>query len=70
MNITIRPATTEDRQELWQVHTQAIRQTAQSHYDAAQIGAWAGRLIPQYYSPNPRFVDAEAEAHVNGFGEL
>lgn len=72
MNIKIRPATTEDRQALWQVHTQAIRQTAKSHYDAAQIEAWAGRLTPEGYAPNPDiFFVAEAEVgNVVGFGEL
>ena len=71
MNIKIRPATVEDRQAIWQVHTQAIRQTAQSHYDAAQIEAWAGRLILEHYSPNPGFFVAEAEnGLVVSFGEI
>ena len=71
MNIKIRPATTEDRQALWQVHIQAIRQTAKSHYDAAQIEAWAGRLTPEGYAPNPDvFFVAEAEGNVVGFAEL
>ena len=86
MSITIRPATTEDRQALWQVHTEAIRQTARSHYDAAQIEAWAGRLTPEGYHLDPDcfFVaetekaetekaeteKAETEGSVVGFEEL
>ncbi len=72
MNIKIRPAAVEDRQALWQVHTQAIRQSAKSHYDAAQIEAWAGRLSPDYYRPDPDvFLVAEVEdGGVVGFGEI
>lgn len=71
MDINIRPATAKDRQALWQVHTSAIRQTAKSHYDAAQIEAWAGRLTPEGYAPNPDvFFVAEAEGNVVGFAEL
>ncbi len=71
MNIEIRPATAEDRNALWQVHTQAIRQSAKSHYDAAQIEAWAGRLTPEGYRPPDTYVIAEAEdGSVVGFGEL
>ena len=71
MSIKIRPATTEDRQALWQVHTEAIRQTARSHYDAAQIEAWAGHLTPEGYHPDPDcFFVAETEGSVVGFGEL
>ena len=72
MDIKIRPATIEDRQALWQVHTQAIRQDAVSHYDAAQIEAWAGRLVADYYTPDPDvFIVAEADsAGVVGFCEI
>lgn len=72
MNTRIRPATIEDRQGLWQVHTQAIRQSTKSHYTAQQIEAWAGRLIPEYYTPNPEvFVVAVADdGSIIGFGEL
>lgn len=71
MNIKTRPATVKDRQALWQVHTSAIRQTAKSHYNAAQIEAWAGRLVSEYYTPDPEvFIVAEAEGIVVGFGEI
>lgn len=72
MNIKIRPATTGDRQALWQVHTSAIRQIAASHYDAVQIEAWAGRLAAEYYTPNPEvfFVALADDDSVIGFGEL
>ena len=72
MNIKIRPATIEDRQALWQVHTQAIRQSATSHYDPIQIEAWAGRLTPEGKTPNPEvFIAAEADsAGIIGFGEI
>ena len=72
MNIKIRPATIEDRQALWQVHTQAIRRSAKSHYKAEQIEAWAGRLMSESYTPNPElFIVAEAESvGVVGFGEI
>ena len=70
MNINIRPAAVEDRQALWQVHTSATRQTAKSHYDAAQIEAWAGRLTPEGYGAEPRHFVAEAEGRVVGFGEI
>ncbi len=72
MNIKIRPATIKDRQALWQVHTSAIRQTAKSHYTAEQIEAWAGRLIQEYYTPNPEvfFVAAAGDGSIVGFGEM
>ena len=71
MKISLRPATIDDRHALWQVHTSAIRQTAKSHYNTMQIEAWAGRLLPEYYAPNPDvFFVAEAEGRVVGFGEI
>jgi len=39
MKIALRPVTIEVRNAIWQVHTQAIRVSARSHYDAAQIEA-------------------------------
>ncbi|MGI4788253.1 MAG: GNAT family N-acetyltransferase [Janthinobacterium lividum] len=72
MNIKIRPATVEDRQALWQVHTSSIRQSAVSHYNTVQIEAWAGRLVADYYTPDPEvFIVAEADsAGIVGFGEI
>ncbi len=70
MKIKLRPATTDDRHALWQVHTQAIRVSAACHYDAAQIEAWAGRLTPEGYRSDPDVLVAEAEGSVVGFGKL
>lgn len=73
MNIKIRPAAAEDRHVLWQVHTQAIRQSAKSHYDAMQVEAWAGRLtLEGYRLPNPDvYLVAETkDGRVVGFGEI
>jgi ribosomal protein S18 acetylase RimI-like enzyme len=72
MNIKLRPAAAEDRNALWQVHTQAIRVSAAGHYDAAQIEAWAGRLTPEGYQrcPDCFFVAEAEESKVIGFGEL
>ncbi len=72
MKIALRSATINDRHALWQVHTQAIRVSAKSHYDAVQIEAWAGRLIPEYYAPNPEvfFAAVADDNSIVGFGEL
>lgn len=74
MNVRLRPATPDDGAALWHVHTQAIRVTSPSHYDSAQIEAWAGRLRADYYQPDPEdgtFLVAEAEdGGIIGFGEL
>jgi len=72
MKVELRSATLDDSHAIWQVHTQAIRVSAAGHYDAAQIEAWAGRLSPDYYRPNPDvFLVAEAEdGSVVGFGEI
>lgn len=72
MNIKLRPATAEDRNALWRVHTQAIRVSACSRYDAAQIEAWAGRLTPEGYQryPGCYLVAETEEGRVAGFGEL
>ncbi len=54
------------------MHTQAIRQSAKSHYTAEQIEAWAGRLIQDYYTPDPDvfFVAVADDGSIVGFGEL
>lgn len=72
MNIKLRPATIDDSRAIWQVHMQAVRQSAKSHYDPTQIEARAGRLSPNYYRPDPDvFLVAETEdAGIVGFGEI
>lgn len=43
----IRRAKQEDKEALWLIQTQAIRQQGISHYSSEQIEAWAGGLTPE-----------------------
>lgn len=71
--MSIRPATLADRDEIWRVHTRAIREIAASAYAPNQIGAWAGFLRPESYTEvieaGRGFVAEEAEGIV-GFGQF
>lgn len=43
----LRRAKQEDKEALWQIQTQSIRQQGTSHYNSEQIEAWAGGLTPE-----------------------
>jgi len=70
---TIRPAADGDREALWTVHVQAIRDTCSRVYSAGQISAWSDLLSPRSYVEVLRdrvIVVAEDDTGVIGFGQL
>ena len=72
--IYIRQAKPEDAEQLLQVHTQAIRETAGAYYSQEQIEAWAGGLVLEGYidamAGHPFLVAEDEQGSVIGFGEL
>lgn len=71
--ITIRRARDEDRQSMWEVHTQSIRSLCGEAYKPQEISAWVARLSQESYSgvlkTQAMFV-AEVDQRVVGFGQL
>ena len=47
----MRKATETDVDELYRIHTSAIRDTCSSHYNHQQVTAWVGRQHPERYLP-------------------
>lgn len=71
--ILIRRAVPEDCAQLWQVHTQAIRQSTRTHYTPEEVQAWAGFLSVEGYRPNIAanlFLVAQESQSLLGFAEL
>ncbi len=73
MNVTLRPATADDRAGICTVHVRAIRETCSRSYSPEQVSAWAGLLSPDSYNTVLKervlVVATDGEAVV-GFGQL
>lgn len=72
MEVTVREATPADAEEICAVHG-AATELARGVYDDAVVDAWARGTEPGDYaveSEDNRFVVADADGRVVGFGEL
>lgn len=71
--VSVRPARSEDGEELVAVHVAAIRELGATAYDPEQVAAWAANKDPDGYpvdSDDDYFVVATLEGSVVGFGHL
>ena len=69
----IRRAKQEDKEFIWQVHTDAIKKLCKSHYTQQQIQAWVHVLNPESYREvieTREFFVVENDKLVVGFGQL
>ena len=69
----IRRAKQEDKEFIWQVHTEAIKKLCKSHYTQKQIQAWIHFLNPESYRDvieTREFFVVENDKIVIGFGQL
>ena len=71
--ITIRRATRQDRDSIWRVHIQAIKEICKSHYTKDETLAWSKLLKPGRYD---KAIDSKAlfvaddDDSIVGFGHL
>ena len=71
--ITIRRATRQDRDSIWCVHIQAIKEICKSHYTKDETQAWSKLLKPGRYE---KAIDSKAlfvaddDDSIVGFGHL
>ncbi|SHN46939.1 GNAT family N-acetyltransferase [Cryptosporangium aurantiacum] len=71
--VTVRRASAADAADLCALSLRAIRQSAATHYDAAQLEAWAGaRSIPQHRTliDHTLTLVAEHDGAVAGFASV
>ena len=71
--ITIRRATQEDIESIWNVHIRAIQEACKSHYSSKEIEDWSQVLRPaRYNQPIKRgsFFVAVDDNLIVGFGNL
>ncbi|NJK50066.1 GNAT family N-acetyltransferase [Candidatus Gracilibacteria bacterium] len=69
----IRRAKQEDKEFIWQVHTEAISELCKNHYTQQQIQAWTSFLIPESYREvieTREFFVVEDDKSIVGFGQL
>lgn len=69
----IRAAKQEDKEFIWQVHTEAISKLCKSHYTQQQIQAWTSSLNPESYREvieTREFFVVEDDKSIVGFGQL
>jgi putative acetyltransferase len=69
----LRRASTDDGAAIQSAHAASIRVTCRSHYPAADVEAWAGRLTPRSYDESIARRDvlvAEDDGRIVGFGVL
>lgn len=73
MNVSLRPATDDDREAICIVHVRAIRASCSRSYSPEQVSSWLGLLSPDSYSTVLKervlVVATDGEAVV-GFGQL
>ena len=71
--ITIRRATRQDRDSIWRVHIQAIKEICKSHYTKDETRVWSRLLKPGRYE---KAIDSKAlfvaddDDSIVGFGHL
>lgn len=70
--ITVRPAEPEEAEAILSLHQASIRAFGPDAYDADQVQAWARKDGPEYpiSDPEHRFVVAERDGELAGFGDL
>jgi putative acetyltransferase len=71
--LNLRPATEEDRRELWRIHSSAVEAQCPGAYTPREVRTWVDLLRPDgYLRPDvPRTVlVAEQGRHLVGFGQL
>lgn len=71
--LNIRRARQEDKEAIWRVHGEAIRETCAGHYPPEVIEIWAGRLRSEKYAEaidKYEFFVAEEDGVIVGYGEL
>lgn len=71
--ITIRRATQEDIESIWNVHIRAIQEVCKSHYSPKEIEDWSEVLKPARYNEPIRrgsFYVAVDDNLIVGFGNL
>jgi putative acetyltransferase len=71
--LIIRIAKQEDSEEIWRIHTSAVREISDSHYTAQEIKVWADAEKPEHFKEsirNNEFYVAEENGSVIGFGIL
>lgn len=70
----VRPATHDDADAMRSLHTVAVYELADSHYDADQLDAWAAPDADRdgfpFDDPDHHLVLAERDGEVAGFGQL
>jgi putative acetyltransferase len=69
----IRRAKQEDKESIWQVHTEAISELCKSHYIQQQIQAWISSFNPESYREvieTREFFVVEDDKSIVGFGQL
>lgn len=69
----IRRAKQEDKESIWQVHTEAISELCKSHYTQQQIQAWTSFLNLESYREvieTREFFIVEDDKSIVGFGQL
>ena len=71
--MSIRRATDQDRQGIWNVHLRAIREVCSGSYSEQQVTAWANLLSPASYVAVVRervLLVSEDAGCITGFGQL
>lgn len=71
--ITIRSATRQDRDSIWRVHIQAIKEICKSHYTKDEIKAWSELIKPGRYGEaidSKALFVADDDDSIVGFGHL
>jgi putative acetyltransferase len=69
---SIRRATLDDRQAIYEIQRAAILETCRRSYPEEDVTVWAGLLSPDsYHAIQERyFVVAERDGRIEGFGQL
>ena len=71
MKITIRKATIQDCNTIYEIHVSSIRELGKSHYREDQVASWSGGRTPERYNKfikNKHVVIAEYHSIPVGFG--
>lgn len=72
-DLTVRNATETDVENIYKIHTEAIRKKCSSHYGTEDVNVWVARQEKAKYLPfiaAKEIVVADKEGKVLGFGHL